>query len=210
MKILLLSKNFCDGEGISEYCKSIASYLVEEGHETAIVSFDDGSYYSVDEEVDVYRVPVHFDGDNIYNWAMVLNNELKRQARELFEQDDFDVIHANDWSTVPGGVALSRHLEKPLVVTMHSTENERGFEGEHAPMISELEWQGAGEADRVFATKHDTKNSLLFDLDVPEEKIRVIDPYSGEWRERVLNNYRELLEKDEDASKSLKQEQRGN
>lgn len=201
MKILLLSKDFRDGEGISEYCKSIATYLVENGHEASIVSFDDGSYYSVDDRVDVHRVPVNFDGGNLYNWAMVLNNELKQQARKIFEDDDFDVIHANDWTTVPGGVALSKHLEKPLAVTIHSTENERGFEGDHAPLISELEWQGTFEADRVFATKHDTKNSLLFDLDVPEEKIELIDPYSGGWRKNVLNSYSELLKQQQEAVK---------
>lgn len=209
MKVLLLSKEFRDGEGISEYCKSISSYLVDQGHEAAIVSFDDGSYYSVDDCVEVYRVPVHFDGDSIYSWAMVLNNELKSQARELFEEEDFDIIHANDWTTVPGGVALSRHLEKPLVVTIHSTENERGFEGDHAPLISELEWQGAFEADNVLATKQDTKNSLLFDLDVPEEKIDVIDPYSGEWEKRVLSKYEELVKNDERAVKQMKNTQKG-
>jgi len=209
LKVLLLSKEFRDGEGISEYCKSISSYLVENGHEAAIVSFDDGSYYSVDERVDVYRVPVHFDGDSIYSWAMVLNNELKSRARELFEEDEFDLIHANDWTTVPGGVALSQHLEKPLVVTIHSTENERGFQGDHAPLISELEWQGTFEADTVLATKHDTRDSLVFDLDVPGEKVEVIDPYSGEWEKRVLNSYGELSKHTENNQKAVKKAQKG-
>lgn len=193
MKILLLSKELRDGEGVSEYCKNIAEKLVEEGHEAAIVSFDDGSYYSVDDRVEVKRVPLNFDGDNIYNWSMILNNQLKREARELLEEDDFDLIHANDWTTVPGGVTLSRHTEKPLAVTIHSTENERGFEGDHADMISELEWQGSYEADKVFATNHGTSDSLRFDLDVPGEKIEVIDPYNPEWRGRILKSYRDLI-----------------
>lgn len=192
MKVLFLSKDFRDGEGISEYCKSISHFLVEEGHEAAIVSFEDGAHYSVDDRVDVQKVSVHFEGDNIYNWSMVLNNELKRQARELMEEEDFDVVHANDWTTIPGGVALSKYAEIPLVVTIHSTENERGFEGEHASVISELEWQGTFEADKVLATKHDTRSSLIFDLDVPEEKLEVVDPYQGEWEREILNSYKEL------------------
>lgn len=194
MKALLLSKDFRDGEGISEYCKSIAEYLVENGHEATIVSFEDGSHYSVDERVEVRRVPVHFEGDNIYNWAMVLNNELKQQVRKVFDQEGFDIIHANDWTTIPGGVTMSRHLEKPLVVTIHSTENERGFEGEHGALISELEWQGGFEANLVLATRHGTADSLKFDLDVPEEKLGVIDPYSEGWQDRILNKYKELME----------------
>lgn len=199
MNVLLLSKDFRDGEGISEYCKSIASFLVEEGHEATIVSFEDGSHYSVDDRVNVHRVPVHFDGDNIYSWAMVLNNELKRQAKKILDEKGFDLVHANDWTTVPGGVALSKHAEIPLIVTIHSTENERGFEGEHAGIISELEWQGAFEADRVLATKHDTRSSLIFDLDVPEEKLDVVDPYEPEWEKKVLNNYKELVKHPQEA-----------
>lgn len=194
MKVLLLSKDFRDGEGISEYCKSIAEHLVENGHEATVVSFEDGSHYSVDDRVEVRRVPVHFEGDNIYNWAMVLNNELKQQAREIFEQEGFDLVHANDWTTIPGGVTVSKHLEKPLVVTIHSTENERGFEGDHGALISELEWQGSFEADLVLATQQGTADSLKFDLDVPGEKVEVIDPYSDGWRDRILNRYKELME----------------
>ncbi|MFB6203737.1 MAG: glycosyltransferase family 4 protein [Candidatus Nanohaloarchaea archaeon] len=193
MKVLLLSKNFSDGEGVSEYCKDIAHRMVEEGHEATILSFQDHTHYDVDDRVEVRRVELHFDGDNIYNWAMMLNNELKHQAAEIMDSQGFDLIHANDWATVPGAVALAKHSEKPFVVTIHSTENERGFEGEHAPMISELEWEGTFEADMVFVTNEDTKNSVIFDLDVPEDKVRVIDPYSHGWKDKVLKNYRELV-----------------
>lgn len=164
------------------------------------MAFDDGSYYSIDDRVEVHRVPLHFDGDNIYNWVMMLNNEIKGQVKQIVDESDVDVIHANDWSTIPGGVVLAKHLEKPLVVTVHSTENERGFDGEHAQMISELEWKGGFEADRVMATKEDTKNSLLFDLDVPGQKLEVIDPYSPDWEKRVLSQYKELLKHNQEAT----------
>lgn len=195
MKVLLLSKDFRDGEAVSEYTKHLAEYLVAQGHEATVISFDDGSYYSISDEVDVIRVPVHFEGDNIYNWSMILNNELKKPAAELGEEG-FDIIHANDWTTVSGGVTLAKRFEKPFVLTMHSTENERGFEGEHAEMISELEWQGVYEADKVLTTKEDTKNSVLFDLEAPEEKVEVIDPYAGEWQKNVLNQYKTLVKQE--------------
>ncbi len=193
MKVVLLSQQFRDGEGVSEYCKNIAEHLVENGHDVSIVAFEDGSYYSIDERVDVHRVPLNFSGDNIYNWAMMLNNEIKGRVSDMMEGSEVDLIHVNDWVTVPGGVTLSKHLETPLVVTIHSTENERGFEGDHAGLISELEWKGGFAADKVLATKHDTRNSLLFDLDIPEEKLEVIDPYEEGWEQRVLRNYEELV-----------------
>lgn len=195
MNIVLLSKQFSDGEAISEYIKTIAEHAAGEGHDVTVVSFDDGSYYSISEEVEVIRVPMNFEGDNIYNWSMMMNNELKGQVMDKIGEE-VDVIHANDWTTVPGGVSLAKKLEKPFFLTMHSTENERGFEGDHAEMISELEWQGAYEADQILATKEDTKNSVLFDLDAPDEKVEVIDPYSHGWPERVLKKYAEVVKQE--------------
>ncbi|PSH02162.1 MAG: hypothetical protein BRC26_01955, partial [Nanohaloarchaea archaeon QH_8_44_6] len=105
MNVVLISKQFSDGEAISEYVKTIAEYLVDEGLDVTVVSFDDGSYYSIDDRVDVLRAPLDFEGDNLYNWSMMMNNELKEQVMQNVG-DEVDVIHANDWTTVPGGVAL--------------------------------------------------------------------------------------------------------
>ena len=102
MKVLMLSKEFHDGEGVSQYCKNLAEYLVEKGHEATIVSFDDKADYHVDQRVKVQKVPLLFEGDNIYSWAMMMNNELKNRAREIVETEDYDLIHCNDWSTISG------------------------------------------------------------------------------------------------------------
>ncbi|MFB6193051.1 MAG: glycosyltransferase family 4 protein [Candidatus Nanohaloarchaea archaeon] len=198
MKALILSKEFRDGEGVSEYVKNLSEYLVEEGNEVTIVSFDDKSDYHVDDRVKVQKEPLLFEGDNIYNWAMMMNNELKNKARQIIETQDYDIIHCNDWITVPGGISLKKHLELPLVVTIHSTENERGFEGNHAELISELEWQGTFEADKVFVNRDETKNSVLFDLDVPGEKVKTVDPYSPDWQSRILNTYQEIVKQEKE------------
>lgn len=199
MKVLFLTRCFGEGEAATEYVKAVAHELVEQGDEAVVVAFDDGAYYSVDDRVEVRRVGLPFEGDNMYNWSMMMNNELKKEAREAFKDEEPDVIHSIDWTAVPGGVALSRHLDTPLVVTFQSTENERGFGGEQAGVISELEWQGAFEAEKAIATSEDTKNSLLFDLDVPEEKIDIIDPFSDNWQKRVLNSYRDTIKQEKEV-----------
>lgn len=199
MKVLFLTRCFGEGEAGTEYVKAVAHELVEQGDEAVVVAFDDGAYYSVDDRVEVRRVGLPFEGDNMYNWSMMMNNELKKEAREAFRDEEPDIIHSIDWTAVPGGVALSRFLDKPLVVTFQSTENERGFEGQQAGVISELEWQGAFEAEKAIATSEDTKNSLLFDLDVPEEKIDIIDPFSDNWQKRVLNSYRDTIKQEKEV-----------
>jgi hypothetical protein len=127
---------------------------------------------------------------------MMMNNEMKGRVMEKIEGEEIDIIHANDWTTAPGGVTLSQHLEKPFFLTVHSTENQRGFQGEHSELISELEWQGCFEADKVFANNEDVKNSLLFDLDLPDEKVCVADPVHEGWQEKILNFYREISDKE--------------
>ncbi|WEL19165.1 glycosyltransferase family 4 protein [Candidatus Nanohalococcus occultus] len=194
MNVAILSQKLSDGEDISEYTKSIAMFLNGKGHEVSIVAFEDGSEYSLPEEIDVERVPLHFEADNLYNWAMMLNNEIKAGVNNLLDGKDVDIIHANDWATVPGGITLSNYLEIPLVVTVHSTENQRGFGGENSEMISEMEWKAGFEADKVLATNNDTRNSLLFDLDVPEEKIEVIDPFDEGWQHELVGQYSQLVE----------------
>lgn len=47
MNVLLLSKNFRDGEDVSEYTKNLAEFLVSQGHDATIISFDDGSEISI-------------------------------------------------------------------------------------------------------------------------------------------------------------------
>lgn len=199
MKVLFLTHRFEEGEAATEYIKAIAHQLAEEGFEVVVVAFDDGAYYSVDDRVEVRRVGLPFEGDNIYSWSMMMNNELKEEAREAFGDDKPDIIHSIDWTSVPGGVALSRHLDVPLFITFQSTENERGFEGDHAGVISELEWQGAFEAEKAIATSEDTKNSLLFDLEVPEDKIEIIDPFGDNWQKRVLNSYKETVKQQKEV-----------
>ena len=196
MRIAFLVKNFADGDEMSEYVKSLAEYAAKNGHDSFVVSFDDGSNYSVSENVEVERFRLHFDGGSLYTWTMMMNNEMKGKVMEKIGEKEIDVIHANDWTTAPGGVTLSKHLEKPLFLTFHSTENQRGFGGQHSGLISELEWQGSFEADMVFANNDDVKNSLLFDLDLPDEKICVADPLHEGWQEKILNCYREISDKE--------------
>ena len=199
MKVLYLTRRLREEEANTEHIKNLAQYLVDKNHEVFVVSFDDGSDYSIDRRVEVNRVNLPFEADNLYNWSMMLNNELKREARERFEDRGFDVIHVIDWTSIPGGVTLSQHLDIPLVITFQSTENERGFNSDQSGVISELEWQGGYEADKVFATGEDTKNSLLFDLDVPSEKLEVINPFSSDWQGTVLNSYKELVKQEKEV-----------
>jgi glycogen synthase len=190
MNIIYLVKNFTDGDELSEYVKSLAEYASIQGHKACVISFDDGSHYTVSDDVEVERFELHFDGDSLYTWTMMMNNEMKARVIDKIDEEEIDIIHANDWTTIPGGLILSKTLEKPFFLTIHSTENQRGFQGDNSELISDLEWEGTFEADLVFANNHEVKNSLLFDIEIEDENVCVADPLSDNWKEEILNQYK--------------------
>lgn len=202
MKILFLTRRFVDGDEVSEHIKALSQYLVEKGHESVILAFEEGSC-SV-EGFRVEKVSVFYEGDSFYSWSMMLNNELKHRARELLEEEAFDLIHAHDWVTVSGGLALKKRFELPTVLTVHSTEHERGFNDPNSSVISEMEWKGAQNADKLLANNEDTMNSLIHDLDAESGKIQVVDPLNSGWTEKILKTYEELVKLEEIDAETVK------
>ena len=197
-KVLLLSREFTRSESVSEYTSSLARFLSGKGIEVHIVCFGNSiSEETIGEGVHVHRVPLMIHGDSLFNWSMLMNNELKRRARELFEDGGFDLIHGNDWITATSAISIAKFTEKPLVVTIHSTEKERGFGTKHSGMISEMEWMVAYEAGRVLANNGITYSLLRNDFQVPEEKVKLIDPLKHGWQSEVLEIY-EKIEKAND------------
>ena len=115
-----------------------------------------------------------------------------RKAREVKENNDIDVIHAHEWSTLSAGINLKKYFEVPLIMTVHSTENNRGFGGPQGAIISEMEYKGAHNSDKIIAPNKMVADSLKFDLSVSDEKIVQIDPLKKGWERKVLESYRNL------------------
>lgn len=201
MKALFLARKFEDGDSVSEYIKSLAEYLVEKNHQATIIAFDNDQNYSVDERVNVERVSMFYEGDSLYSWAMMLNNELKKKAREYINQENVDIIHANDWMTVPAATAIKQKYETKMMLTIHSTENERGFNDPNSQVISELEWKGSTHSEKIFVNTQDTYNSVSHDLDISENKVEKINPLTENWQPRILEHYKEMENEEKMNSK---------
>ena len=90
-------------------------------------------------------------------------------ARDL----DFDLIHAHDWLTYAGGVAIMGATGKPLIAHVHSTEFDRsGNEGQ--PAIIAAEQRGLRAATRVICVSHMTARQVAYRYDVPADRIDVV------------------------------------
>jgi len=191
-KVLLFTREFNRGERVSEYCRSIASFLAGQNIEPHVICFDLADKDEVVNGINVHRVSFMLHGESLFNWAMLMNNELKRRARELYESEGFDLVHANDWTTAPAAISVANLTGKPFVLTIHSTEHERGFGIKHSGIISSVEWLGAYEATRVVATNKNTYSSLLGNFRVPEKKLSLIETGAPNWESRLFELYGRL------------------
>ncbi len=113
------------------------------------------------------------------DYAGDMLSEVQRYANmavQLTRGEQFDVIHAHDWMTYPGGLALAAMTGKPLVVHVHSTEFDRS--GENVDnRIYEIERRGMHGAMRVISVSHLTRKIILHRYGVGADKVHVV--YNG-------------------------------
>jgi glycogen synthase len=92
----------------------------------------------------------------------------------LAEEEEFDIIHAHDWTTIPAALALKKKFHKPVIVHVHITEFDKSG-GEHAdPDIYRIEYEGFHQADIVIAVSNFVKQKLISKYFVDPSKIRVV------------------------------------
>jgi glycogen synthase len=191
MKILIISRRLSDGEDVSEYLKYLIKHLADSGHQVTLAILEEDCSSKFSENVSVEAFSSKFDSKDFYNRTMMLNNRVK----SILDEHDFDLVHVNDWSTVSAGISVSGRQEIPLFMTLHSTENQRGFGNKHSSSISEMEWRGVYNAEKVFVNDKEAMNSVVNDLDAPRDKVELIDSISDHWPEKLLNAYRKALNK---------------
>ncbi|WP_426212363.1 glycosyltransferase family 4 protein [Massilia sp. TWP1-3-3] len=87
--------------------------------------------------------------------------------------DKFDVIHAHDWMTFPAAGFLKLASGRPLIVHLHSIEEDRS-PGCPNSTILELERRGLNAADQIVAVSQYTKQRIIDAYSIDEDKIAVV------------------------------------
>ena len=85
----------------------------------------------------------------------------------------FDVIHVHDWMTYPAGMLVKQLTGKPLVAHIHALEHDRSGDNLNRA-VAGIEKAGMEAADRVVAVSHYTKQEVMAQYGIPEEKISVV------------------------------------
>ncbi len=105
-----------------------------------------------------------------------LKEEISRfteRGVELAKEEDFDVIHCHDWMTFTAGIKTKEFSGKPLILHVHTTEFDRSCGGCN-PYVYNIEAEGFSKADKIIAVSNYTKNKIIENYDVDENKIEVV------------------------------------
>ena len=114
-------------------------------------------------------------GPKIY--GSTLFDEVHRytlEAEKIAEEEDFDVIHCHDWMTFGAGIRAKKKKNKPLVLHIHSTENDRTGGHQVNQYVYDLERFGMHKADKIIAVSNFTKNKIMTHYGIPSEKIAIV------------------------------------
>ncbi len=97
-----------------------------------------------------------------------------QKAYYIITHEEFDIIHAHDWLTIPAAMLAKKLTGKPLVVHIHATEFDRTGNNGANQLIYEIEKKGMEMADIVIAVSNFTKNKIIHYYGIDPRKIRVV------------------------------------
>lgn len=112
-------------------------------------------------------------------------------AKRIAKQYEFDIIHAHDWMTYPAGMAAKEVSKKPLVLHVHSIEQDRTGGNGRNEYVWNIEREAMQKADAVVPVSHYTKRKVMEEYQIPEHKIEVI--HNGiDYEEKFIERVSEL------------------
>ncbi len=105
-----------------------------------------------------------FDQQSIYE--MAVGNITSSQS--------YDIIHAHDWLTFRAALRAKENLGCPLILHVHSLESDRAGGQYGNPMVHEIEEIAFHAADKIIAVSEFTRQSIIREYEIPQDKIDVI------------------------------------
>ena len=164
--------------GIARHCEGLAKALVQQNHQVHLFTLDfPGSpNYEEMNGIKVYRAATELGHPNFLTWVLLFNHFLEKKMAEVSQSVEFDVMHVHDWLAAFAGISFKRYLQKPMVLTVHSTEIGRaqGLHSADSFSIDGIEWWATYEADKVIACSQSMKNEICGHFNLPWDKVDVI------------------------------------
>jgi glycosyltransferase involved in cell wall biosynthesis len=191
--------------GLGVACYGLTRELLRDGVEVIFVlpktqeTAGDARFLFADDErlIKVLRTDVsikpYMQGDSIVNVIVGYDSEGKpiirsrtiieeahrfaHQASLIAQTEEFDVIHAHDWTSYLAGVAAKVASGKPLILHVHATSYDQAAGNNVDPAIYKIEKECFAMADKVVTVSQFTKNIVVNKHFTPAEKVEVV--YNG-------------------------------
>lgn len=96
------------------------------------------------------------------------------RAAAIARQEEFDVIHAHDWTSYLAGVAAKRVSGKPLVLHVHATAFDQAASDNIDPAMYDIEQTGFAYADQIVTVSHFTKNIVTTKYQTDPGRVVVV------------------------------------
>ncbi len=96
------------------------------------------------------------------------------QASLIALEEDFDIIHAHDWTSYLAGVAAKQASGKPLILHVHATSFDQAASNNVDPNIYKIECESFAVADKIVTVSYFTRDIIITRHGVSADKIEVI------------------------------------
>ena len=101
-------------------------------------------------------------------------HKYAQRAAVIAAQEEFDLIHAHDWTSYLAGVAAKRVSGKPLILHVHATAFDQAASDNVDPAQFEIEQIGFSAADKIVTVSNFTKDIVTTKYQADATKIEVI------------------------------------
>lgn len=101
-------------------------------------------------------------------------HRFAEKAAAIARAEQFDIIHAHDWSSYVAGLAAKRVSGKPLILHVHATSYDQAGGDNVDPDIFRIERDAFAAADAVVAVSHYTRNIITQKHGADPQKVSVI------------------------------------
>ncbi len=96
------------------------------------------------------------------------------RASIIASEEDFDLIHAHDWTAYLAGVAAKVASGKPLILHVHATSFDQAGSENVDPSIFKIECEAFAVADKIVTVSALTRNIIIKKHGADPEKVIVV------------------------------------
>lgn len=101
-------------------------------------------------------------------------HSFAHQASLIAKEEEFDLIHAHDWTSYLAGVSAKIASKKPLILHVHATSYDQAAGDNVDPSIHKIEKESFAQADKIITVSNFTKDIIVKKHGVNPEKVEVV------------------------------------